>query len=263
MRFEELLRFRRDSGGCVPLPVLESLKLPMPDDVLEQFLGDHGTNAEFQRQYGGLDLHAIRWGLSTLPAGEILDCSTSLHFTEWVETVADRTRLVPGDGWGNVSLPPGAAEHWDRPGTWMRPPVMLRGELVKSDRPLHLVEGHTRAGALRGLVESGMLPESSVHRVWIGWGVPAPSDDGTWRDVLRAEHMPFLSWIMDRIGEGGEFDTLARHLIDVQHASMRRSRVRGEDLDAVLEYAKGDPVLLPRQDGIRRAHAAWERVMSL
>src|ERR1700689_1853334 len=61
MRFKELLRFRRENGGDVPFKILRELQLPMPDDALEQFVADHGTNEDFQVQYGDLDLHTISW----------------------------------------------------------------------------------------------------------------------------------------------------------------------------------------------------------
>jgi hypothetical protein len=58
----------------------------------------------------------------------------------------------------------------------MRPPVAVRGELVGSDRPIQL-EGHTRYGALRGLVESGILGEDTLHEIWIGVRA-STTDDG-------------------------------------------------------------------------------------
>jgi hypothetical protein len=33
---------------------------------------------------------------------------------------------------------------------------------------LRLVEGHTRLGTLRGLVEAGMVSKTVVHAVWVG-----------------------------------------------------------------------------------------------
>jgi hypothetical protein len=50
MRLREILRFRRTSAGVVPMDVLRSLGLPMPDDVLVQFVFDHDTKWEFQEQ---------------------------------------------------------------------------------------------------------------------------------------------------------------------------------------------------------------------
>jgi hypothetical protein len=70
MRLREILRFRQTSAGVVPIELLRALRLPMPDDVLEQFVFDHGTNGEFQERFGDLDLHAVRWQLLALSASE-------------------------------------------------------------------------------------------------------------------------------------------------------------------------------------------------
>ena len=60
MLLSEVLKLRRDrQSGLVSLNVLRALRLPMPDDVLEQFLVDHGTKPEFQSRYGNLDLHGV------------------------------------------------------------------------------------------------------------------------------------------------------------------------------------------------------------
>ena len=45
------------------MDVLQALELPMPNDILEQCVADHGTKWEFQQQYGELDLHALHWEL--------------------------------------------------------------------------------------------------------------------------------------------------------------------------------------------------------
>ena len=259
MHLREIMRFRRTSAGVVPMEVLESLGLPIPDDVLEQFVFDHGTKWEFQEQYGDLDLHAVRWQHLTFPASEILACSVYPNFLKRVTGVADWTRAVPERGWADVCILPKAAVYWQQYGTWMRSPIMMRGELVGSSATLHLVEGHTRTGALRGLVESGVLPQSSAHWVWVGEAVRPEVPDERWREVLRTERMPFLDWLIGRVGDDGEIGKVASRLIDVQYSSVSRVRIEGNDLDAVVTFARRDPKLGPMIDTITEAHAEWER----
>lgn len=259
MHLREILWFRRQRDDVVPMDVLRSLGLPTPDDVLEQFISDHGTKDEFQQQYGHLDLHAVRWQQLLLPASEILACSIYRLFAQHVATVSNQTRVVPEEGWADVCLPSKAAEHWQQHGTWMRSPVMVRGELVGSAKPLHLVEGHTRIGALRGLVDSGVLPMASDHRVWVGEAFQPEAPDERWREVLRTKRMPFLDWLMGRVGDDGEIGNIASRLIDVQHSSLSFVRIEGDDLDAVLSFARTDAVLKPLISTIVQAHAEWER----
>ena len=255
------MRFRRTSAGTVPWEVLQALELPMPADVLEQFVFDHGTKEEFQRQYGHLDLNALRWVLSSIPAEDILACSVYPQYANRIETVADRTRVVPTKGWDDVSLSSEAVEHWQDHGTWMRPPIMLTGELTGSERSLHLVEGHTRVGALRGLHESGVvLP--STHLVWLAKPCSPPENDGPWREVLRTERMPFLDWLMDHVGDDGEIGTLASGLIDAKYSSVAPIRIEGDDLDSALAYADAYPDLIHFKDVIRETHQEWEQLLT-
>jgi hypothetical protein len=262
MRFREIMRFRRTTIGSVPLEVLKSLQLPMPEDVLEQFLFDHGTNGYFQLQYGNVDLHGLRWELMSIPASEILGCSVYAEFARWIETAAGRTRVVPQEGWRAVQLPPGAAKHWQSCGTCIRPPVMLQGDVLKSNRTLHLVEGHTRIGAMRGLIQSGALPSSSIHLVWVGNACTASEEEGPWRDVLRRERMPFLDWLMDHVGAEGDLGVIASRLIDAKYAATPRRRIVGDDLQSALTYADEHPTLTPFKNQIRQAHSEWERRMN-
>jgi hypothetical protein len=56
----------------------------------------------------------------------------------------------------------------------MTPPVFLNHNveiklLPSPKKELHLVEGHTRLGMLKGLIEKGLLSENSIHKVWVGY----------------------------------------------------------------------------------------------
>jgi hypothetical protein len=113
-----------DGGGRVPEEVMRQLELPMPDDVLEQFILDHGVNEEFHEQYGELNLHAIPWSLAPMTAREFLSVSIFENFLDWPESVAKRARAVPREGWDNVSLADDAKEHWKTHGTWRRSPAL-------------------------------------------------------------------------------------------------------------------------------------------
>ncbi|MCX5039955.1 hypothetical protein [Streptomyces coelicoflavus] len=54
-------RFRSD-------PALTALR--WPDDVLRDFLFDHGDKGPFVDDYGALDLSAITWTLETIPSAD-------------------------------------------------------------------------------------------------------------------------------------------------------------------------------------------------
>jgi hypothetical protein len=210
-----------------------------------------------------LDLHSIRWELVNLHAQQILACSVYKPFADLVQSVAEMASSIPSKGWEHVNLSPGAAEYWRANGTWMRAPLGISGQLVGSDAAIHLVEGHTRLGMLRGLVESGILSGSSTHHVWVGEACTRPHEEGPWREVLKRERMPFADWLMDQIGDEGPLGRVAMRLIDLKHASRHRGALGGDDLRAVLECAQKDPVLIGTTGLIRAAYAKWECVMSV
>ena len=138
---------------------------------------------------------------------------------------------------------------------------MLKGDLVDSNRPLHLVEGHTRLGALRGLVESSVLPLSSVHSVWVGERCFPPDHDGSWRDVLWKERIPFLDWLMGQVDDDGVIGDIASMLIDAKYDSMSLLKISGNDLASALAYADAVPGMAQFKDAIRQAYLEWESLL--
>src|SRR5690349_9946557 len=119
MQLKEILRLRRDSAsGQVPMDVLRRLRLPMPDDVLEQFVGDHGVKGPTLEQYGDLDLHALHWNLVSASASEIVACSVYPDYREYLDATRQKTLDVPTRGWKKVYLPDDAKSHWQAHRTW-------------------------------------------------------------------------------------------------------------------------------------------------
>ena len=255
MLMKELLRLRKDNrSGAIPIEVLRQLRLPMPDDVLEQFVHDHGIKHEFQEQYGELDLHSLSWTLERKTAKEIIACSVYPNFRGWVDSCRKRTLDVPKTGWKGVYLAPNAKEHWQAHRTWRRPPVFTRGELVGSDHSLHLVEGHTRTGALTGLVESGWLPGDSVHESWLASRAETPDADTAWQRVLWEERIPFADWLIHRVPDDGPLGKVISKVLSAKCDD----ELDGDGLAAVLAFIVKDPNLAHHAGLIQEAHRRWE-----
>lgn len=168
MLFRDLmsLPFNRASDR-IGLSALREAGIVAPDDVLEQFYGDHGRKDEFQSEYGALNISRLLWSEAELPAHEIVACSVYPSFRRWVDDVADRLDHFGADGWGCIDIRPDVVEHWRTRLTWQRSPILIPGELVDEPQPLRLVEGHTRLGVLTGLLRIGQLTGGSVHKVWL------------------------------------------------------------------------------------------------
>ena len=58
--------------------------------------------------------------------------------------------------------------HWESHRTWVRAPIALSGEILQSSLGYELIVGFTRLGNLLGALDQQLLPESALHRVWIG-----------------------------------------------------------------------------------------------
>ncbi|MER8269639.1 hypothetical protein ABT007_36265 [Streptomyces griseus] len=73
-------RFRTD-------PTVAALR--WPDDVLEQFLFDHGDNLAFVDDYNTIDLHTITWQLETIPAAHFTAMPTGASDEGCIENYAE------------------------------------------------------------------------------------------------------------------------------------------------------------------------------
>ncbi|MFJ9893451.1 hypothetical protein ACIQPR_08965 [Streptomyces sp. NPDC091280] len=159
------LMARREDGGLSfdrfrVDPVLALLQ--WPDDVLEQFLFDHGDNGAFVRDYGGIDLRKITWRLETIPVADFNEMPTGESDAGCIEGFAEDPVH-----WVEIR-PPEVGRHWEEHGTWMRPPILIdRRLLVVSDSGLQVLEGRTRVGVLRGRLRDG-LHVATRHRAWVG-----------------------------------------------------------------------------------------------
>jgi len=169
MLFKDLLGLpydRRSGLVCLEAVCRELPNIPI--DVVEQLLVDHGRKADHQHFYGHIDLASIVWNQIEASASALSAASVLPDFEGWTSNVASRAPEIRRAGWVAADARPEVREHWQREGTWMRAPIFLAGEIAKWGANLHLAEGHTRLGLLRGLLRENMLPAAGKHQAWIG-----------------------------------------------------------------------------------------------
>jgi hypothetical protein len=63
---------------------------------------------------------------------------------------------------------PEVMAQWAEFHTWIRPPILLAGDLLQSNLRYELIVGFTRLGNLLGALDRQDLPEHARHRIWIG-----------------------------------------------------------------------------------------------
>lgn len=166
--FAGLARLPRESSGNLDGDAVRSLQLPMPDDVLEQLVLDHGNKPEFLAQYGHVDLWTLDWALEATLASTLMGATIYPRFARWVDSVDRRSQGVQSGSWREFDTRAEVVSHWKTERTWMRPPVFIERRVFEPHDGLHLMEGHTRFGALRSLLRQGVIHPDSTHLVWRG-----------------------------------------------------------------------------------------------
>jgi hypothetical protein len=139
-----------------------------PPLVLHDLYADHGRNSDFQTAYGGVDIGALGWKLSTIAADKLTVASINPKFRPWFEMVKSRTAAVTASNWNPIDSRPEVVSHWETHRTWKSPPIFLGPGILPADAQLRLIEGHTRLAVLAQLVASGLVATSSVHEGWVG-----------------------------------------------------------------------------------------------
>lgn len=169
MKFRDLLEQPYDElTGIIHADPLRKRLQETPFEVVEQVYSQHGRKNEFQEQYGDLELSSITWVSTALPATKIIQATCYPGFIPWLSNVESRSLAFSKGGWRCIDMRDDVIAHWSAHRTWLRPPVFIQGIPPAIGDKLHLMEGHTRVGLLRGLVNIGLLSPSSQHEILVG-----------------------------------------------------------------------------------------------
>ena len=88
-------------------------------------------------------------------------------FQRWVDTCYMKSYQVSTDiNWNLIGHTDQTVVHWQHNHTWKRSPIFL-----ELDFKLHLLEGHSRFGFLKGLVSNGLISNNKTHKVWLAKSV--------------------------------------------------------------------------------------------
>ena len=169
MLFKDLLniKFNRNDNR-VDEDTLKKLLPKTPKDIIEQFYSDHGRNEVFQSQYEKIDLLKVSWSKLSVRADTLSECSYYEGYNS-VEVCAEWAKAIVKDGWDYLDFyPDEVVDSWRNSKTWFRIPVFINGRLINRNNRYHLVEGHSRLGLLKGLLENGIIQNESTHDIWYG-----------------------------------------------------------------------------------------------
>lgn len=160
-----------EDSGILEIDLISRISKNTPYCVLKQFYIDHGQNYKFQELYEDVNILELNWRLDCVAASTICDASINPHFEKYTDDIKnDASKYLNSNTLGWIKR----AEYWRKNKTWMTPPVFLKRNIdiklsSKKRKDLHLVEGHTRLGMLKGLTEKGLLLDNSIHKIWVGY----------------------------------------------------------------------------------------------
>jgi len=141
----------------------DELGLDCPFEVFEERFFEHHGDEDFGTMYRAADWSAVGW-TETERSGVLLR-----------RVAFDRGHQYAVDEAGARTLEEGLSdardavvEHWVCHTTWLRPPILVTGEVTGSGFEYELLVGFTRLGNLLGLLDRQEVPEMKRHRVWVG-----------------------------------------------------------------------------------------------
>jgi hypothetical protein len=137
--------------------------LQCPLDVFEQLFFDHHNDADFAVIVRLIDWQPVQWEEVDLSGVALRRVSVPRPYRHAVDEARARTAKQ-----GIVDERPEVVEHWQNAGTWLRPPVLVAGELTGTSLDSQCLVGFTRLGNLFGVLDRQEIPEAARHGIWLG-----------------------------------------------------------------------------------------------
>ena len=138
-----------------------------PDSVIKQFYLDHHDKDSFIEFYGHIDLHTIKWTLIEVSTENILAIDDAATYPDFIKDVSIDIKYC--NKISDIDVRADVVHHWKNYATWKTPPIFLDGtKLKKPTKKLHLVEGHTRVGNLKGIFSKKLFKLADFHKIYYG-----------------------------------------------------------------------------------------------
>jgi len=141
----------------------ETFGLNCPPDVFEQLFHEQCDNNSLTSIVHFVDWGAVRWDEGDLSGVALRQVGVPRAYQHAVDEARARTAR---DGFYDERSE--VMAHWEAARTLIRAPIVLAGEVLQSTLTYELIVGFTRLGNLLGVLDRQEIPESALHRVWIG-----------------------------------------------------------------------------------------------
>jgi len=140
----------------------DELGLDCPLEVFEELFFEHHGDEDFGTMYRAADWSAVAWTELELSGVALRRVAVDRGYQYAVDEARARTLEE-----GLSDARDAVVEHWARHLTWLRPPILVTGEVTGSGFEYELLVGFTRLGNLLGLLDRQEVPEMKRHRVWV------------------------------------------------------------------------------------------------
>lgn len=137
--------------------------LDCPFDVFEQLFHDHHSDAVFAADLKAVDWLRVVWTEELLTGVRLRQVAAPRGYQYAIDEARARTAL-----YGLRDERPDVVASWQEEGTWVRPPVIVDGDVLSNLYRYELLVGFARVGDLLGLLDRGEVKETATHRVWVG-----------------------------------------------------------------------------------------------
>jgi hypothetical protein len=142
----------------------QALGLNCPLDVFKDLFHDHHGREDFADIHlRFVDWNTVVWEEVALSGVALRQAGVARAYQYAVDEARIHTAEV-----GFTDDRPEVMQHWQEYRTWIRPPILIAGELLQSVIRYELLVGFTRLGNLLGVLDRQDLSESARHQVWIG-----------------------------------------------------------------------------------------------
>lgn len=144
----------------------------IPDAVFKQWLWEHHNNYETLRNYAWIDYEEVDFVQSNWTNDQLLNINIINEFSDYVENRAKNKDT------NDFVCEKEDKNSWIINGTWRVPPIVLDVSSIKEEiptwseikSPYQLVEGHSRLGYLKSMINISKLGKAKVassHSVFI------------------------------------------------------------------------------------------------
>jgi hypothetical protein len=124
----------------------EGLECPL--EVFAQLFHAEADNAGFEVIMRSADWRSVRWELQEFSGVALRRVSVDRGFQYAVDEARERTTQF-----GIMDDREDVVAHWRDAGSWIVPPVVVAGQVMRTNIGVELLVGYTRIGNLLGLLD--------------------------------------------------------------------------------------------------------------